>query len=309
MAKTNWDAVHEKLERQGKFDEYTTPYNFDHTIKVDGNYVYINRNVFFRAFSAFIRGLLFVAGPLVTKTAFGCKVKGRENFDAVKDTGCFSVSNHVNYLDNLMLRQAIGLRKRFYITVAPHNSKSGFSGLILRSGGCLPLPSEGSVSAMRNMNGAFKELLGKKRMIHFYAEQAMWLNYPKPRPFKNGPFHFAVKYDVPILPMYVCFTPATGVRKLFGAKLKATVYVMPAVFPDKTLPAKAREEDMHIRTQRAYIEKYREVYGVSDPLIYDIAPEYYPSLKPETLLACKISAETVGQTFEPAASDKERDPV
>ena len=93
MAKTNWDAVHEKLERQGKFDEYTTPYNFDHTIKVDGNYVYINRNVFFRAFSAFIRGLLFVAGPLVTKTAFGCKVKGRENFDAVKDTGCFSVSN------------------------------------------------------------------------------------------------------------------------------------------------------------------------------------------------------------------------
>ena len=41
----DWDKVHVELERQGKFDEYTTPYNYDHVIPVDENYEYIPKNI------------------------------------------------------------------------------------------------------------------------------------------------------------------------------------------------------------------------------------------------------------------------
>ena len=297
MSKTNWDEVHAELERKGAFDQYTTPYNYDHTIKVDGNYVYINRNIFFRGLSAFLRGLMFVLGPIATKVAFGCKISGRENLKALKDIGCFSISNHVGYLDNLMLRQALR-GKRLYLTVAPHNSKSGFSGLILRAGGCLPLPETGSLSATRNLNAAFKELLEDKHDIHFYAEQAMWLSYHKPRPFKIGPFHYAVKYDVPIVPMFFCYSEPTGIRKLFKAAYKMTLFVMPPLFPDKSLPLKERENDLHRRATEMYIRKYREFYMVDDPIIYDIDPANYATMPVETELACKVSAETAGLAFD-----------
>ncbi len=298
MAITKYDSTYQELEKQGEFNKDVTPYNYDHTIKVDGNYVFLNKKLSFRILSGFVRGLLITLGPLVNATLFGCKIKGKENFKALKDVGCFSVSNHVNYLDNLMMRQAIGLRKRFYLTVGDFNSKSGFGGLMLRSGGTLPLPPENCLSAMRNLNAAFKELLNDKRIIHFYPEQSMWMNFRKPRPFKKGPFHYACKFDAPILPMFFCYSDPTGIRKLFGAAYKVTLFVMPPVYPDKTLTGKERINDMHRRTMKLYIDKYREFYGVKDALIYDIDPASYETMPEETEIACKLSAESVGLAFD-----------
>lgn len=298
MAITKYDETYAELEKKGEFNKDVTPYNYDHTIKVDGDYVYINRKLSFRILSGCIRGLMLGLGPLVNSLLFGCKIVGRENFDAVKETGCFSISNHVNYLDNLMMRQAIGLRKRYYLTVGDFNSKSGFAGLMLRSGGVLPLPPENCLSGMRNLNVAFKELLADKRIIHFYPEQSMWMNFRKPRPFKKGSFHYAVKYNVPVVPMFFCYSKPTGIRKLFKASYKVTLFVMPALYPDKSLPLKERENDLHRRAMDMYIRKYREFYKVDDPLIYDIDPSNYATMPVETELACKVSAETVGLAFD-----------
>lgn len=298
MAITKYDDTYTELEKRGEFNKDVTPYNYDHTIKVDGDYVFVNKKLSFRILSRFTRGLMLTFAPLVDKLLFGCKIVGRENFDAVKDTGCFSVSNHVNYLDNLMMRQAIGLRKKFYLTVGDFNSKSGFAGVMLRSGGVIPLPPENCLSAMRNLNAAFKELLDEKRIIHFYPEQAMWMNFRKPRPFKKGSFHYAAKYNVPVVPMFFCYSDPTGIRKLFGASYKVTLFVMPPLFPDQSLSQKERENDLHRRAMKMYIQKYREFYGVTDPIIYDIDPANYASMPVETEIACKISAETVGMAFD-----------
>ena len=96
MAITKYDETYAELEKKGEFNKDVTPYNYDHTIKVDGDYVYINRKLSFRILSGCIRGLMLGLGPLVNSLLFGCKIVGREKFDAVKDTGCFSISNHVN---------------------------------------------------------------------------------------------------------------------------------------------------------------------------------------------------------------------
>lgn len=298
----DWDAVHAELESQGKFDEYTTPYNFDHTVPVDKDYVYLKKNPGYKAYAFFARVILFLFGPLVNYVAFGLKVRGRKNLRTIRKTGAFSISNHVHYLDNLVLRQGIRARKVMYFTVAPHNCKSGIAGLTMRAGGILPLPSNEHLSAMRNMHQAYEKILSKKRLIHFYAERAMWMYYPKPRPFKRGAFYYAVKFDVPVLPMFLTFAPARGIRKLFGAKHQATLHIMPALRPDASLPPKARILDLQERVQETFIRQYRSVYGVDRPIIYDIDPSYYDKLDEDTLLACKVSAKTVGATFDPHAA-------
>ena len=39
--------------------------------------------------------------------------------------------------------------------------------------------------------------------ILIYPEQSMWYNYRKPKPLKVGAFSFAVKNNVPVLPIFI----------------------------------------------------------------------------------------------------------
>lgn len=307
--KHNWDAIHDELERQGKFDEFTTPFNSEHTVPIDKNYVYLNRNIFFRALASFLRGVMRVFGPLVNAWAFGLKIEGRENLKAVKKIGAFSISNHIHYLDNLALRQAVGFSKQVYYTVAPHNCKSGLEGVILRAGGILPLPTD-NIAANRNFNAAFKTLLEQDRLIHFYAERAMWMNYTKPRPFKKGAFRYAAKYHAPILPIYFTMMPSTGLRKLLGFKRRGVMRIMPPVFPKSEYTVKENADYLQQTVQRLFIEKYREVYGVTEENIYRIDPQYYDSLDEETKLCVDLSRQTAScATQNSHTALNESDPI
>ena len=285
----NWDKVHEELEYQGKFDEYTTPYNFDHTIPVDENYEYIPKSFGFKLAKGFYRSLLFLLGAFATKVAFGAKYYDRKKAKALRKQGYFTVMNHCSYLDSLMLRHAIGDTKQVYLTVAPHNNKSGFAGHVLRAGGILPLAEK--LSAVKNMNKAFHELIQEGNVIQFYAEKAMWMHYEKPRPLKRGAFTYAVKENVPVVPVYIRWVPSKGLRKLFGFKKDASVIVLDPVYPKEGLSTKENTIYMQQQTQKEFIDEYRRYFNVSKEekqCIYDICPEYMDSLNEETKFAVTL---------------------
>ena len=56
---------------------------------------------------------------------------------------------------------------------------------------------------MKKFLEAIEVLLKRGEKILVYPEQAMWWNYKKPRPMKNGAFKFAVKNGVPVLPIFI----------------------------------------------------------------------------------------------------------
>ncbi len=287
--KTNWDLEHERLEHMGKFDEYTTPYSYDHTIPVDENYEYIPKSIGFKLASCFYRSLMFIFGAFATKVAFGAKYYGKENVKALKKQGYFTVMNHCSYIDNLMLRHAIGDTKKVYLTVADHNNKSGYAGHVLRAGGILPLAEK--LSAAKNMNKAFHELIQKGDVIQFYAEKAMWLHYEKPRPFKKGAFSFAVKENAPIVPVFIRWTPSKGLRKLFGFKKDASVIVMPPIYPKEGISTKENTIYLQQETQKAFAQEYRRFFNIpkdQKPCIYDIDKEYIDTLDEETKFAITL---------------------
>ncbi len=285
----NWDKEHEELEYQGKFDEYTTPFNYDHTIPVDENYEYIPKGLGFKISSCFYRSLMFLLGALATKVAFGAKYYGKKKLKDLKKKGYFTVMNHCSYLDSLMLRHAIGDTKKVYLTVAPHNCKSGFGGHVLRAGGILPLADK--LSAVKNMNKAFHELIQKGNVIQFYAEKAMWMHYEKPRPFKRGAFTYAVKENVPVVPVFIRWAPAKGLRKLLGWRKVASVIVLDPVYPKEGLSTKENTIYMQQQTQKEFIDEYRRFFNVPKdqrPCIYDIGEEYMDTLNEETKYAVTL---------------------
>ena len=173
-----------------------------------------------------------------------------------------------------MLRQAVYPHKDIYTTVAPHNCKKGFGGMTMRAAGILPFST--NFVAKENLNKAIHELMLKKKLVHVYAERALWFRYEKPRPHKSGAYHFAYNEHVPILPIYICWRENTGLRKLLNLKKGATVFILEPMYINYDLERAKAVADLKQRVEEAYINKYREFYGIQG-VIYLNDIKFFPS--------------------------------
>ena len=209
--------------------------------------------------TAFWRTLMQVIGTPIMKLVYGAKVVGKENLRALGKQGAICICNHFNYLDTLFVRQAVG-HYRSYHTMAPCNNKRGIGGHIIRQGGMLPFSAD--LNAMRKLMKEMDALLKEGKIINFYAEQAMWYNYQKPRPMKEGAFHYAVKFSVPVLPLFCTFQKSKK-----GRIHRLRIHIMPAIYPDAALPRSARTEKMMEEAQLSWKNCYEQAYGI--PLEYE----------------------------------------
>jgi 1-acyl-sn-glycerol-3-phosphate acyltransferase len=272
MAKKNTQAdIQAELEMRGNFDHDITPPDLNNVLHSDKNYIYDQRDIGFRLLRAFMFGVLFIFGNIFTRVVFGLRVYGKENLKSLKKTGAISISNHVHYIDNLMLRSASNPQKNLYYIVAPFNCKKGFAGTFLKSGGVTPLPE--GYQANKNFMKYIKLLLSRGKLVHFYPERSMWIRYQKPRPFKNGAFYYASVENAPILPYFIAFAEPKGLRKLFNCKKTFSVFIMKPIYPNKELSVKENEANMRDTAYKMFVEKYREFYGVTDECIYTIDPD------------------------------------
>lgn len=231
----------------------------------------------------FWRTFLKIFAPIALKVAYGAKVTGREHLKAVKGKGALCVCNHISYLDTLFVRQAVG-HFRSYHTMTQENNKNGVGGHIIRHGGMLPFSS--NFTAAKNLNAEMERLIKNGKVINFYAEKAMWVNYPKPRPMKDGVFSYAVKFGVPVIPIFCTFRTD---RK--GRMRKLRINIMPVVFPDESLKRRERIAAMRAECEAEWKLCYENAY--SRPL------EYLPDRRKKAALTAsadeKIAeAETAG---------------
>ncbi len=246
------------LERHRRFDFRYIPLVGTWRMP-DKNYRY-RRKGFDRFMVGFWRTLMCIfTRPFLLFAYGGVRVEGKQNLKALKKQGAISVCNHFNYIDTLLVRTAVG-HYRSYHTMAPWNNKNGLGGHIIRHGGMWPFSKD--MEATRALYAEMERQLKKGSIINFYAEQAMWTNYQKPRPMKDGAFHYALKYGVPVLPVFVTFK-----RSKKGHLRKPRIHIMPAVYADGTLPRGERIQDMKRRAEAAWKECYERAYGI--PLVYE----------------------------------------
>lgn len=247
--------IQERLERRGKFT-----YNYRNVrsgwTMPDGDYNY-RGTVGHKVVGFFLKLIIVLFLPVLTFILFGARVRGKKNLKPLKG-GAISICNHFQYFDTFFVRAALGAF-RSYHTMGPWNNRHDIVGWLMRCGAMLPLT--GNLTGMRNFNREVERLIvKKKKIVNFYPEQALWLNYQKPRPMMDGAFHYAVKLNVPVVPIFCTF------RKKKGKAKKLRVNVLPLLYPDQNLPKRDRVEDLRIRAQQAWKDCYEKNYGI--PLQY-----------------------------------------
>lgn len=255
----NWYLA--ELERRRLFYVDGTPFNTKNSAKTDGTFKYRRHNPFWHMWRGILTTVFKFIGFIGGGFGYGVwRIKDAKKFK--KLGACLTLSNHVGYLDACITRRALGCKKQ-YIVAAPHNCKRNLGGSILKCATVIPLPV--TFSGTKPFNEMIEFAVKKRAAIHFYAEQSLWLHYKKPRPYKDGPFHYAARLNVPVVVMFYCFGQARGLRKLLHMP-KVTVKIADPIYPDTSLQQVKRKADLAEKAQSAVTELYENYYGT--PLEY-----------------------------------------
>ena len=208
---------------------------------------------------------------LIKKGQFVIKeVKGLENYESVKG-GAIITCNHFSPLDNYAVYRAIrpylNANKRNLYKVIREGNYTNFGGIygfFFRN--CNTLPLSSNLDTMKKFMSSVDCLLKRGDKILIYPEQAMWWNYRKPRPLKNGAFKFAAKSDVPVIPSFITMEDTDKIDS-DGTFVQAyTVWFLPPIYPPKDLSVKEKTDYMAEENYKVWKELYEKVYQT--PLTY-----------------------------------------
>ena len=225
-----------------------------------------------KGFKNFVKSRFFYAilkryTKKINKHLTNLKVVGKENLKNIK--GAIITCNHISKCDSFAVRAAAG-NNIMYVASELNNWKN-IIGVVGRNTGYLPLKQNLDRKVMRKFNDAMEYYLTKKRKkILMYPEQSMWREEPRPRPLKIGAFHYAVKHNVPVIPMFITFKEKEHKYDEQNRVNFAdyTIHVLPPIYPNYELENKANAEYMKEENYRLWKELYEKTYN--KPLTYNI---------------------------------------
>ncbi|MBE7091056.1 MAG: 1-acyl-sn-glycerol-3-phosphate acyltransferase [Clostridiales bacterium] len=196
------------------------------------------------------------------------EVRGIENFTAVKG-GKIVTCNHFNVCDNYAVWVALRKfmdGKMLYKIIREGNYTNPPKpfGFIMRHCNTLPLSSQ--MATMKKFLHAMKVLLERGETILIYPEQAMWWNYRKPRPMQDGAFSLALKNKAPVVPIFITMEDSDVMDGDGFPVQEYTLNILPAIYPDTSLPNGEAKEKMKQENYDAWVKTYEEFYG--KPLSY-----------------------------------------
>lgn len=237
--KMNYEVIEATENTDAHIHEFAKDNLIDLTITKDYNYRITNPIM--KVLSFLLNIVAIMVLPLVLFVNHGLIIKGRRNLRGLK-TGAVSVSNHVLMLDGPIVAQTL-FPKRVIFHSSERTFKIPFIRHLVKMLGCIPIPD--SISARPGYIKATNEFLAEGKIIQIYPEASMWPQYNKIRPFKTGAFHFAVKNNVPIIPISINFRQPKGILKHFkvGEKL-VTVHIGKPIYHNNELPFKESVEEL-----------------------------------------------------------------
>ncbi len=221
-----------------------------------------------RAFAARI-----IAERMTKNANTDTKIVGEEKLTSIKG-GAILTSSHYSVIDSTLPRLVAykaGKRKKFHIMVQESNIfMNGLFGFLMRNANTLPVSRSPSYMA-KNLKPAIKDLLGRGDFILIYPEAEMWFNYKKPRDHRDGAYHYAAEFGVPVIPCFVEMQNLDKTDELGFYKVKRTLHILDPIFPDHTLSVRENRDIMRARDMELRRECYERVYGYPPP--EDFVPE------------------------------------
>ena len=192
-------------------------------------------------------------------------VIGEENLKEVKGAA-FITSNHFHPFENIAIYktfQKYANKHTFYRIIREGNFTSPPKGFDLFFRHCNTLPLSSNPRTMQKFLEALKKLSEKSSYFLIYPEQAMWWNYPKPRPFKDGAFKFAYKLNIPIIPCFITMNDSPIYKDSDGLPVKEyTKNIGKPIYPNKQLCASENVISMKETNFNFCQYTYEKTYGV-----------------------------------------------
>lgn len=212
----------------------------------------------------FLDGLLR-DGKLILK-----EIRGMEHLNGLK-TGAILTCNHFNPFDCFTVEHLFRIsehqgRRQLFKVIREGNYTNfpGFYGFLFRN--CNTLPLSQNKKTMYNFLQAVDKILQRGDFILIYPEQSLWWNYRKPKPLKNGAFKFAVKNNVPVLPIFITMEDSAGYGPDGFPVQEYTVFIADAIYPRRELTERERVSAMRQENYDTWKRIYEDFYGI--PLEY-----------------------------------------
>ena len=205
----------------------------------------LHHSIIYKILSSLLYLIAYPILFLLTKIWMGLKIEGRENLSKVGDE-YITVANHINMIDCAMITLSIFPRIPYFLTLQSNLEIPIIKYLVMLFRG-IPIPR--SKTGKEKMVNTIDTLLKNGEVVGIYPEGHLIPYYDGIREFKNGAFNFAVKNQVPILPIVFTYREPEGIIRKFKKRPFITLTILEPEYP-KAEMSKANVEELKIRVQR-----------------------------------------------------------
>lgn len=209
----NNDSFGDNPRRIGLAEKWWAPFK----LRLSENYPFVATNVFMKILYYIILfgGLSWVY--LFCRLYWGLRIIGLENAAQLRKTSAITVSNHVHNMDSTMLTIPFFPDTQYFVALK-HNFEMFFIGFFVRVLRGVPLPPSDEVRTFAKFQADINQLLQKTRhKMHIFPEASIDPYCRQLRNFKKGAFYFAVRNNVPVLPMVFVYPRPKRLRLLIGS--------------------------------------------------------------------------------------------
>ena len=219
--------------------------------EIDDDFDFVNDSFLFNTFSNLLYMIAYPLLLFITKFFYGFKIEGKENIENIT-TGKVTVSNHVHPLDCTMVGLA-NVPKKTFFTSLETNFKIPIVRKIIKLLNTVPIPQ--NIKYTKAFMESIDELLENNKTVHFYPEGSLWPHYDKIRHFKNGAFDFAVRNNVPVVPMVIKFNKPKKINNLVKTRTTITLVIQKPLYPNRLLNKKDAILDLKERTYKSMCDE------------------------------------------------------
>ncbi len=205
-----------------------------------------------------------LADALAKKYNKDTVIVGVENAFDIKG-GAVITSNHYHPADSTPIRMllgAIGRKNDLHIMIQEANMfMAGAFGFLMKNCNTHPYIPLASYVTKKFMPSVGR-ILGTSGMLLVYPEAEMWYNFKRPRKPRDGAYHIASSFGVPILPTFTELITLDGERDENGfLPIRRVLHVLPPIFP-KT-GASVQESRAHMRDIDYRLKRgtYEQIYN------------------------------------------------
>ena len=260
-------AVIENIKRAVSNETFNVKVENDDPVVTDEQRedIVLNYDIFYHSLSKKIKRIL--ARRIVNNyTKFFNGDTEIVGIDKLKDIkgGAIITCNHFNVMDSTIIRKLMmDLKREKKLAIVIEESNIFLPGKFnLLTNNCNTIPLSSSRLYMKNkFYPAMEKRLNDGDWILIYPEEEMWFNYKKPRPLKPGAYHFAIKYNVPIISCFIEMREKDEYDDNGFRKIKFILHIMGVIKPEDNSSNRELKEKLMNEDYKLKVKAFEEAYG------------------------------------------------